>query len=149
MRTATSNPSSTRPTDRSSSASRMATSGNRPRNSVTSGSTLAELYERLVGQPAAAAFSVFNTLLELHIGNSTNNALQSDNIFPLYNPDEQIVNIAQGEFAAILGTSGSGKSTLLNLFGGLDHPTSGEIHANVPLSAPIQADAIGKLFTDY
>ncbi|MGO8790154.1 MAG: ABC transporter ATP-binding protein [Terriglobia bacterium] len=32
-----------------------------------------------------------------------------------------------GEFVAITGPSGSGKSTLLHLFGGLDHPTSGEI----------------------
>lgn len=35
--------------------------------------------------------------------------------------------IAQGEFAAIVGTSGSGKSTLLNLIGGLDVPSEGEI----------------------
>jgi ABC-type lipoprotein export system ATPase subunit len=32
-----------------------------------------------------------------------------------------------GEFVAIMGPSGSGKSTLLHLFGGLDHPTSGEV----------------------
>ena len=37
------------------------------------------------------------------------------------------VEIARGEFVAILGTSGSGKSTLLNLFGGLDRPSAGEV----------------------
>ncbi len=37
-------------------------------------------------------------------------------------------SIAKGEFVAVVGESGSGKSTLLNLIGGLDAPTSGEIH---------------------
>lgn len=37
------------------------------------------------------------------------------------------VDIAQGEFVALLGRSGSGKSTLLNLLGGLDRPTRGSI----------------------
>jgi putative ABC transport system ATP-binding protein len=41
--------------------------------------------------------------------------------------DEVTLEIARGEFVAILGASGSGKSTLLNLFGGLDRPTSGEV----------------------
>ncbi len=41
--------------------------------------------------------------------------------------DDVTVDIARGEFVAILGTSGSGKSTLLNLFGGLDRPSSGEV----------------------
>jgi putative ABC transport system ATP-binding protein len=33
-----------------------------------------------------------------------------------------------GEFVVLLGPSGSGKSTLLNIMGGLDVPTSGEVH---------------------
>jgi ABC-type lipoprotein export system ATPase subunit len=32
------------------------------------------------------------------------------------------LNVAQGEFVAVLGASGSGKSTLLHLMGGLDRP---------------------------
>jgi putative ABC transport system ATP-binding protein len=37
------------------------------------------------------------------------------------------LEIARGEFVALMGPSGSGKSTLLNLIGGLDRPTRGGI----------------------
>lgn len=37
------------------------------------------------------------------------------------------LEVARGEFLAIMGPSGSGKSTLLNLIGGLDRPTEGEV----------------------
>ena len=37
------------------------------------------------------------------------------------------LDIAEGDFVALMGPSGSGKTTLLNLIGGLDSPSSGSI----------------------
>jgi len=37
------------------------------------------------------------------------------------------LDIASGDFVALMGPSGSGKTTLLNLIGGLDNPSGGEI----------------------
>lgn len=38
------------------------------------------------------------------------------------------LDLHPGEFVVLLGASGSDKSTLLNILGGLDCPTSGEVH---------------------
>src|SRR5512137_2388817 len=38
------------------------------------------------------------------------------------------LDIASGEFLALMGPSGSGKSTLLNLLAGIDKADSGTIH---------------------
>jgi ABC-type lipoprotein export system ATPase subunit len=37
------------------------------------------------------------------------------------------LEIARGDFVALMGRSGSGKTTLLNVIGGLDHPSSGDV----------------------
>ena len=38
------------------------------------------------------------------------------------------LDLWEGELVVLLGPSGSGKSTLLNILGGLDCPTSGQVH---------------------
>jgi len=59
----------------------------------------------------------------------TNNLSKTYNEGPV--PVEAVkdvdLNIAKGEFIALVGPSGSGKTTLLNLIGGLDHPTNGNV----------------------
>jgi putative ABC transport system ATP-binding protein len=64
--------------------------------------------------------------------------IQTSQLTRRYSVGKSVVNalseveltVPHGEFTALVGPSGSGKSTLLNLIGGLDHPSSGEIHVN-------------------
>ncbi|WKD60547.1 Bacitracin export ATP-binding protein BceA [Corynebacterium ciconiae DSM 44920] len=59
--------------------------------------------------------------------------LQAQNLTKKYGPrlvfKDLNLEIAPGEFVAIMGPSGCGKSTLLNLLSGLDKPSSGTVNA--------------------
>jgi len=59
--------------------------------------------------------------------------------------DKVNLDIAQGEFVAIMGPSGSGKSTLLNLIGALDTPTSGKLLIDGVNIAEMSADELANL----
>jgi putative ABC transport system ATP-binding protein len=67
------------------------------------------------------------------------------------------LDIARGEYVAVMGPSGSGKSTLLGLLAGLDTPTSGSIQLDgVEISrlsedrlADLRGAKIGFVFQSY
>ena len=54
------------------------------------------------------------------------------------------LEVAQGEFVAILGPSGSGKSTLLNLIAGIDKPTAGEVWVGETRVDLLDEDALAR-----
>jgi len=56
--------------------------------------------------------------------------------------DHLDLDIASGEFLALMGPSGSGKSTILNLLGGLDRPDDGSIIVGGVDLASLSADAL-------
>jgi lipoprotein-releasing system ATP-binding protein len=58
------------------------------------------------------------------------------------------VEIAEGEFIAIIGQSGSGKSTLLNILGLLDLPTEGSLTVQGKAIARLSEDEITRLRSD-
>lgn len=55
------------------------------------------------------------------------------------------VEIARGEFVAIMGPSGSGKSTLMNLLGCLDTPTSGTYLLNEKNVSRMNDDELARI----
>src|SRR6188474_3432371 len=52
------------------------------------------------------------------------------------------LQIAPGEFVAVIGKSGSGKSTLINMITGIDRPTSGEV---LVAGTPVQTLSEGQM----
>jgi putative ABC transport system ATP-binding protein len=62
-------------------------------------------------------------------------SVQIRNVRKVYQRDRQEIpvlegltlDIAEGDYVALMGPSGSGKTTLLNLIGGIDTPTSGSV----------------------
>lgn len=91
--------------------------------------------------------------------------LKTSNLKKYYGSGDTVVkaldgvnlSVADGEFAAIVGTSGSGKSTLLHMFGGLDRPTSGTVEVDGKSIFSLKDDAltifrrrkIGFIFQSY
>jgi putative ABC transport system ATP-binding protein len=62
--------------------------------------------------------------------------------------DSVDLHVERGEMVSIVGPSGSGKSTLLNLIGGLDRPSTGEIHIDGQTVAALSDDDLTRLRRD-
>jgi putative ABC transport system ATP-binding protein len=67
-------------------------------------------------QQTESAIRAVNLARSFEMGETTIEALRGINL-----------EVAKGQFLALVGPSGSGKSTFLNLVGGLDRPTEGEL----------------------
>jgi NitT/TauT family transport system ATP-binding protein len=60
------------------------------------------------------------------------------------------LQVADGEFIALIGPSGCGKSTVLHMLAGLDQPTTGEVQINGQPPSVLQAQhALGIAFQEH
>lgn len=94
-------------------------------------STVAEHVSSAPAKPLISCVDLTKTYV---MGEQSLNALDHVNL-----------DIAAGEFVAIMGPSGSGKSTLLNLIGALDTPTSGKLIIDGGNIAEMSADELANL----
>ena len=62
--------------------------------------------------------------------------------------DNLSLSMPRGEMVSIIGPSGSGKSPLLNLVGGLDRPTSGDVHVDGQALAGLRDDELTRVRRD-
>src|ERR1700686_2148064 len=58
------------------------------------------------------------------------------------------LEVARGEFVALVGRSGCGKSTLLSLAGAMDFPTSGVVLVDGVATSSLKDDALAKIRRD-
>jgi putative ABC transport system ATP-binding protein len=59
------------------------------------------------------------------------------------------LEVAAGEFLALMGPSGSGKTTLLNLIGGLDSPTEGSVEVDGIRISDLGGGALSRWRADH
>lgn len=70
----------------------------------------------------------------------------ANTITPLQELD---LDVAEGEFVALMGPSGSGKTTLLNLIAGIDRPTSGGLRIDGREIATLNRGQLAGWRTEY
>ncbi|OGB93916.1 MAG: ABC transporter ATP-binding protein [candidate division NC10 bacterium RBG_16_65_8] len=58
--------------------------------------------------------------------------------------DDASLEIASGEFVALMGPSGSGKTTLLNIIAGIDRPSSGSVYVGDVDIAELDEDELAE-----
>ena len=71
--------------------------------------------------------SPYNHAVHISLRNVSHDYGPSDESSAVHVLDDVSLEIASGDFAALMGASGSGKSTLLNLIGAVDRPTRGSV----------------------
>jgi putative ABC transport system ATP-binding protein len=88
-------------------------------------------------EPKPAALRLVRVVKEYRLGDGVVRAL-----------DEVSLEVARGEFLALMGRSGSGKSTLLNLIAGIDTPSQGEVWVDGRELSHLSDDALTRLRRD-